>query len=103
MTGSVSAEASRGAALRLSARVWLPTLALLVYLGGGVVPSRAQEASPSLPDSAVREVSTRDPDRYGPVTDSLLRARCEGLPIRRVEVRCLDIFDPVPAGRMSGF
>jgi outer membrane protein assembly factor BamA len=74
-----------------------------VYLGGGVVPARAQEASPSLPDSVSHKVSARDPDRYGPVTDSLLSARCEGLPIRRVEVRCLDIFDPVPAGRMSGF
>src|SRR5262249_39343209 len=38
---------------------------------------------------------------YGPASDSVVRARCEGAPIRRVEVRCLDIFDPVPAGRFS--
>ena len=103
MTGSASAEAGRGAKLRLSARVWLPALALIAYPGAGVLAARAQEASPSLPDSAVHEVSARGPERYGPVTDSVLIARCEGLPIRRVDVSCRDIFDPVPAGRMNGF
>ena len=40
---------------------------------------------------------------YGPATDSVVRSRCEGVPIRRVDVNCLDIFDPVPGGRFSGF
>jgi TolA-binding protein len=74
VTGSASAEASRGAALRLSARVWLPTLALIAYSSGGVLPAWAQEASSSLPDSAMHEVSARGPGRYGPVTDSVQRS-----------------------------
>ncbi len=85
----------------MSARVCLPALALIACSGVAVFPARAQV--PTLPDSAVHEVSARGPDRYGPVTDSLVRARCEGLPIRRVDVHCLDIFDPVPVGRMNGF
>ena len=38
---------------------------------------------------------------YGPASDSLVRARCEGAIIRRVDIRCLDIFDPVPETRFS--
>lgn len=103
MTGSASAEASRGAAERMSARAWFPALALIACSGPAVLPASGQELSPTLPDSVVREVTPRGPDRYGPVTDSLVLARCEGMPIRRVDVRCLDIFDPVPVGRMHGF
>jgi len=40
---------------------------------------------------------------YGPASDSVVRARCEGAPIRQVQVRCLDIFDPVPPGRFAAF
>jgi hypothetical protein len=40
---------------------------------------------------------------WGPVADSVVRARCEGATVRRVEVRCLDLFDPLPAGRFRGF
>jgi hypothetical protein len=39
---------------------------------------------------------------YGPASDSLVRARCEGAFIRRVDIHCLDIFDPVPGGRFAG-
>jgi hypothetical protein len=38
---------------------------------------------------------------YGPASDSVVRARCEGATIRRVDIRCLDIFDPVPDSRFS--
>ena len=38
---------------------------------------------------------------YGPVSDSVVRARCEGAPIRKVEIHSLDIFDPVPASRFA--
>ena len=38
---------------------------------------------------------------YGLASDSVVRARCEGAVVRRVDVHCLDIFDPVPAGRFS--
>ena len=38
---------------------------------------------------------------FGLVGDSVVRARCEGAPIRKLEVRCLDIFDPVPASRFA--
>jgi hypothetical protein len=82
-------------------------------VGAAAAPARAQGAA--APDSAavrdttltldsltVHEPSPREPERFGPVTDSLVRARCEGRPIRRVDVRCLDIFDPLPVGRMSG-
>lgn len=42
------------------------------------------------------------PDTSGGIaSDSTVRARLEGRPIRRVEVRSLDIFDPVPPGFLS--
>ena len=40
---------------------------------------------------------------FGPASDSVVRARCEGAVIRRIEVRCLDIFDPIPPGGFGGF
>ena len=104
MTGSAGAEAGRAAAVRTSARAAITALALFACAAGPASGARAEEEiPPGLPDSLVREVSVRGADRYGPVTDSLVRARCEGLPIRRVDVHCLDIFDPVPLGRMHGF
>ena len=36
-------------------------------------------------------------------TDSLRDQACEGLPIRHVDVRCRNIFEPIPPGRFSGF
>jgi hypothetical protein len=36
-------------------------------------------------------------------TDSLRDEACEGLPVRHVDVRCRNIFEPVPLGRFSGF
>ena len=36
-------------------------------------------------------------------TDTLRDAACEGLPIRHVDVRCRNIFEPIPPGRFSGF
>jgi hypothetical protein len=38
---------------------------------------------------------------YGPASDSVVRARCEGATIRKVDIRCHDIFDPVPEGTFS--
>src|SRR5262245_45839003 len=38
---------------------------------------------------------------YGPASDSVVRARCDGAIIRSVEIRCLDIFEPVPESRFS--
>lgn len=38
---------------------------------------------------------------WGSAADSLVRARLEGVRIRRVEVRSLDIFEPVPPGRFA--
>jgi hypothetical protein len=38
---------------------------------------------------------------YGPASDSVVRARCEGATIRRVDIRCYDIFEPVPESRFS--
>ncbi len=38
---------------------------------------------------------------YGLASDSVVRALCEGVVIRRVDVHCLDIFDPVPVGLFS--
>jgi len=38
---------------------------------------------------------------YGPASDSVVRARCEGATIRRVDIRCMTIFDPMPDSRFS--
>ena len=70
-----------------------------------------QGASPSRPDSALRAIAVPSlPDTvlgqteasYGPASDSVVRARCEGATIRRVDVRCMGIFDPVPEGSFTG-
>ena len=83
--------------------MWILALALIACAGGGASDARAQSADSTWVDSVrVHEPSERDPERYGPVSDSLVRARCAGLPIRRVDVRCLEIFDPLPVGRMNG-
>lgn len=112
-------------ARRSSARVRFPALALFVCAALAAVAARAQVDSTATPperehgaepvgaDSAgsrpawmdsmrLAAPSELDPGRYGPVADSLVRARCQGLPIRRVDVRCLEIFDPLPVGGMNG-
>ena len=54
-------------------------------------------ATPVLPDS----IPGQTEPAYGPASDSVVRARCEGATIRRVDIHCLDIFDPVPEGSFS--
>jgi hypothetical protein len=72
--------------------------------------ARAQEgpdSSASVPDTsgAVPGFPDEPPGQaagaYGPASDSLVRARCEGATIRRVDIHCLDIFEPVPESRFS--
>ena len=63
-----------------------------------VPPHPDSAAAPAAVPAAVRGQSVM---AYGPASDSVVRARCEGAPIRRVEVSCLDIFDPVPASRFA--
>lgn len=53
-----------------------------------------------LPQPA-RAAAEPDTMAWGSAADSLVRARLEGATIRRVEVRNLDIFDPVPPGRFA--
>jgi hypothetical protein len=43
----------------------------------------------------------RSVEAYGPASDSVVRARCEGAVIRRVDIHCMSIFDPVPESRFS--
>ena len=52
---------------------------------------------PALPDTMPGQTV----EAYGPASDSVVRARCEGATIRRVDVHCLSIFDPVPESRFS--
>src|SRR5689334_20671027 len=54
-------------------------------------------ALPSLPDTVLGQTD----ETYGPASDSVVRARCEGAIIRRIDIRCMSIFDPVPEGRFS--
>ena len=61
-------------------------------------PAAVRAAVPAAAPAAVLGQSVM---AYGPASDSVVRARCEGAPIRRVEVSCLDIFDPVPASRFA--
>ena len=77
--------------------------------------ARAQgspDSTAAAPDtSAVRDTSAAVPGvadmagqtepAYGAASDSVVRARCEGATIRRVDIRCLDIFEPVPESRFS--
>lgn len=97
-----------------SARIIL-VLALVACLGGGPVPSAHAQAAPSdsVASGAAAAQATATPlaepepgdavMAYGPASDSVVRARCEGATIRRIHVQCLDIFDPVPAGSFGGF
>ena len=52
---------------------------------------------PGLPDSLPGQTEAA----YGPASDSVVRARCEGATIRRVDIRCMTIFDPVPESPFS--
>jgi len=54
-------------------------------------------ALPSRPDTVLGQTEAT----YGPASDSVVRARCEGATIRRIDIRCLSIFDPVPDSRFS--
>ena len=79
-----------------------PALALVLSAGWLATPARgAQEIAPTGDSPGVRPGEAVIV--FGPVSDSVVRARCEGATIRRVDVHALDIFDPVPAGRFSGF
>ena len=96
--------------MALSARALIPALALTASCL--LAPVRDVRAGPP-PDPAL--VASSDSVfagrigrgqtvmTYGPASDSIVRARCEGAPIRQVEIRCLDIFDPVPASRFAAF
>ena len=66
--------------------------------GSNPVPAdTAFSSTPALPDTLPGQTEAV----YGPASDSVVRARCEGATIRRVDIRCLDIFDPVPASAFS--
>ena len=62
----------------------------LVLCVAAVAPAGARPHTAAVPDTVT-----------GLASDSTVRAELEGRPIRRVDVRCLDIFDPVPSGFMS--
>jgi hypothetical protein len=82
----------------------VPKLALaLLFAAAAGPPARAAEpASSALVDSS-HALPGAAVMAYGPAADSVVRARCQGTPVRRVDIRCLDLFDPVPAGRFAGF
>jgi len=61
------------------------------------IPDTTLSPIPALPDTVPGQLEAA----YGPASDSLVRRTCEGRPIRRVDVRCMSIFDPVPEGRFS--
>lgn len=85
-------------------------LALVVCMGGVLVPCSHAQVAPAdslhEPADAHALIPTAEPGdavmAYGPASDSVVRARCEGAIIRQIRVQCLDIFDPVPEGRFSG-
>ena len=60
-------------------------------------PDTTLHALPGVQDSLAGQTDAA----YGPASDSVVRARCEGATIRRVDIRCMSIFDPVPEGRFS--
>ena len=60
-------------------------------------PDTSLSPIPALPDTIPGQLEAA----YGPASDSLVRRSCEGRPIRRVDIRCMSIFDPVPEGRFS--
>jgi hypothetical protein len=86
--------------------VWF-ALALVLSAGAGSltsaraqgVPDSAQSAPPPAP--AAVPVPGEQVMAFGPASDSVVRARCEGAIVRQVDVQCLDIFDPVPVGQFS--
>jgi len=61
----------------------------------------AAAADPAGPVHAPAPATAEAMD-WGTAADSIVLARCQGAPVRRVEVRCLDLFDPLPEGRMRG-
>lgn len=72
----------------MSVRAWSALALVAALVLAPAVHARPHPAA--LPDTS-----------RGSAADSTVRARFEGLPIRNVEVRCLDIFDPVPPGYFS--
>ena len=85
MTGSPrSAEPDRGIAGRRGAGACLA----LALAAGLVFATGARAEDVDVP--------------YSSAYDSAFRARAEGLPIRRVDVVCRDIYEPVPPGRFAG-
>ena len=92
-------SASARSALALVAYVARSLACVAGILGSAAAVARAQG---SAADSAALAMPGAAVMAYGPASDSIVRARCEGAPIRRVDVNCLDIFDPVPAGRFAG-
>jgi len=60
-------------------------------------PDTTLEAIPGPADTLVGQTDLA----YGPASDSVVRARCEGATIRRVDIHCMSIFDPVPEGTFS--
>lgn len=101
MTGSAArdVDAGRVPAMRQSARARPSALALVASWLIVLVPAARAQVDPGT--SVASAPDTGAVERYGPVSDSVVRARCEGATIRRVDVHSLDIFDPVPAGRFS--
>lgn len=104
MTGSPAADGRAVPRARTSAGAAGVALALLVC---ALVPrtAPAQPRPLGAADAAVSVPAAAPPPGeaatdWGPVSDSLVRARCQGAPVRGVEVRCLDMFDPLPEGRL---
>jgi hypothetical protein len=66
-------------------------------------PSSAAAAADSVAPVSLPRATPAAPDTmpWGAASDSVVRARLEGATIRRVEVRNLDIFEPVPPGRFA--
>ncbi len=99
----------------MSARVAVGALALMTCTGlaspiraharavpdSGVASAADTPAVPAAEPPAARPAVMSDMP-YGPASDSLVRARCEGATIRVIDVRCFDIFDPPPTGRFAG-
>lgn len=94
----------------MSARAAGIALALTACLAGtGRAQSAPAETAAAASDSAsaspvpLATVADTQLMPWGVASDSVVRARLEGATIRRVEVRCLDIFEPIPPGRFAAF
>lgn len=70
-------------------------------LGAGSARSQPPADSTALAGPERPAISGGPGMEYGPASDSVVMARCEGAVIRRVDIHCLDIFDPLPAGRFT--